>query len=125
MHLFKLATRSGGRIPRFLLAALISAGLIISSFCFIAQHAKAAATACQDGATVTVAGTIYKVVNADTTYLFIRGTSLACDPVFLTTTNPQNCVFRSQIQASGTLTLPVFVGGRVEWSLTNPTFSCQ
>jgi hypothetical protein len=121
MHFLKLATHRRGRISSFLRLLLL-----ILPLSFITPQAKAAAiTTCQDGAATTVDGTIFKVLRGDTTWFYINGSSLDCGPVYIETANAQTCVLRSQIHASGTLSKPVSGSSRVEWSLTNPTFSCQ
>lgn len=126
MHSFQSAARKCGRIPRFLLASLISAGLIISSLCFIAQHAKAAPTACQNGAATTVDGTIHKVMQVDAGFEFyIQDDALDCGRVYIVSQVEQSCSLFSTIHATGTISQPVDGSDHVDWQLTNASFSCQ
>ena len=123
MHQFKSATRSSGRIPRFLLASLFSASLIILSLSFIAPQAKAAL---QDGAATTIDGTIHKILQVDTGFEFyIEDDSLKGSRVYISSQDEQSCRLFSHIHATGTISQPVAGTDHVDWHLTNASFSCQ
>jgi hypothetical protein len=126
MHLLEPAARGHGRITRFLLPSLISAGLIISALCFIAPRAKATTTACQNGAATTVDGTIHKVMEVDGGFEFyIQDASLDCGRVYILSSVQQSCSLFSPIHATGTISQPVMGTDHVDWQLTNASFSCQ
>jgi hypothetical protein len=112
-----------GRVPRFLLASLISAGLITLSLCLFVPQAKAAL---QDGAAATIDGTIRKIMQTDAGFeLYIEDDSLDGKRVYITTQDEQSCKLLSQIHATGTINQPVMGSNRIDWHLTNATFSCK
>jgi hypothetical protein len=82
---------------------------------FSAPHALAAAASCQDGAKVTIDGTITKaIVYNDGAWLFIEASAWDCGPIYLHTKTPIDlvspsanaCRLSSHIRASGTFMKP-------------------
>lgn len=116
------AVRSRSPLWQFVRASTF----VILALLPVAPRAQAAATKpCQDGAAITVDGTINKFVREAQTRFHITDTGLDCEGLYFLATNEQSCVLGSHVHVSGTLTKPATEGPRVEWSIANATFSCQ
>ena len=95
-----------------------------------APPALAAAAACQDGAKVTVDGTITKAIAYnDGAWLFIDTSAWDCGPVYLHTKTPIDlispsvnaCRLGSHIRATGTFTKPDSQNYYEGWGITDQT----
>jgi hypothetical protein len=109
------------RLTLFSLALLLVLGT---------SPALAAAASCQDGAKVTVDGTITKaIVYNDGAWLFIEDPAWDCGPIYLHTKTPINlispsanaCRGGSHISASGTFMKPDPQSLSEGWGITDNT----
>jgi hypothetical protein len=96
--------------------ALISTLVLL----LLAASAAMAASACQDGARMTVDGIVRNIVPAKIgTLLFIEIPSLDCNNVVLVTKDGGTCFPGSSIHASGTLSEHHEAHSYMGWSLSD------